>query len=249
MADYIQFIEIICNDLEIEKPLVEEVLFLHTPTQLAEYIPSDNILKYRPGKIPLDTMFSIAHELRHIWQMKNCPEIFQNYILAELDDRLLIFDKHAAHERVRFDALKAATEPIMSQTLLEPMAVELSPEDCAAVLEQLPLLERYGFRCEDFGGAVLVRGVPAGVDDPTGALEELAEDLRLNRADPDTARDSLLQTMACKSAIKAGMWSDPSELQALADKVQSGEIRYCPHGRPVAVKLSKYEMEKMFKRA
>lgn len=80
MADYIQFIEIICNDLEIEKPLVEEVLFLHTPTQLAEYIPSDNILKYRPGKIPLDTMFSIAHELRHIWQMENCPEIFRNYV-------------------------------------------------------------------------------------------------------------------------------------------------------------------------
>ena len=80
-------------------------------------------------------------------------------------------------------------------------------------------------------------------------LEELAEELRLNRADPAAARDSLLQTMACKSAIKAGMWSDPSELQALADKVQSGEIRYCPHGRPVAVKLSKYEMEKMFKRA
>ena len=77
----------------------------------------------------------------------------------------------------------------------------------------------------------------------------LAEELRLNRADPAAARDSLLQTMACKSAIKAGMWSDPSELQALADKVQSGEIRYCPHGRPVAVKLSKYEMEKMFKRA
>ena len=80
MADYIQFIEIICDDLEIEKPLVEEVLFLHTPTQLAEYIPSDNILKHRPEKIPLDTMFSIAHELRHLWQMKNCPEIFQNYI-------------------------------------------------------------------------------------------------------------------------------------------------------------------------
>ena len=177
-------------------------------------------------------------------------EVLRTYIICEDEqENVWLIDKHAAHERVRFDALKAATEPIMSQTLLEPMAVELSPEDCAAVLEQLPLLERYGFRCEDFGGAVLVRGVPAGVDDPTGALEELAEDLRLNRADPDAARDSLLQTMACKSAIKAGMWSDPSELQALADKVQSGEIRYCPHGRPVAVKLSKYEMEKMFKRA
>lgn len=134
-----------------------------------------------------------------------CGEVLRTYIICEDEqENVWLIDKHAAHERVRFDALKAATEPIMSQTLLEPMAVELSPEDCAAVLEQLPLLERYGFRCEDFGGAVLGRGVPAGVDDPTGALEELAEDLRLNRADPDTARDSLLQTMACKSAIKAG---------------------------------------------
>ena len=177
-------------------------------------------------------------------------EVLRTYIICEDEqENVWLIDKHAAHERVRFDALKAATEPIMSQTLLEPMAVELSPEDCAAVLEQLPLLERYGFRCEDFGGAVLVRGVPAGVDDPTGALEELAEDLRLNRADPDTARDSLLQTMACKSAIKAGMHTDPAELRRLVDRVQSGEIQYCPHGRPVAVKLTKYELEKMFKRA
>ena len=168
-------------------------------------------------------------------------EVLRTYIICEDEqENVWLIDKHAAHERVRFDALKAATEPIMSQTLLEPMAVELS---------QLPLLERYGFRCEDFGGAVLVRGVPAGVDDPTGALEELAEDLRLNRADPDTARDSLLQTMACKSAIKAGMHTDPAELRRLVDRVQSGEIQYCPHGRPVAVRLSKYQVEKMFKRA
>ena len=177
-------------------------------------------------------------------------EVLRTYIICEDEqENVWLIDKHAAHERVRFDALKAATEPIMSQTLLEPMAVELSPEDCAAVLEQLSLLERYGFRCEDFGGAVLVRGVPAGVDDPTGALEELAEDLRLNRADPDAARDSLLQTMACKSAIKAGMHTDPAELRRLVDRVQSGEIQYCPHGRPVAVRLSKYQVEKMFKRA
>ena len=138
-----------------------------------------------------------------------------------------LIDKHAAHERVRFDALKAAAEPVMTQTLLE----------------------RYGFRCEDFGGAVLVREVPGDIDDPAGALEELAEDLRLNRADPDAARDSLLSTMACKSAIKAGMHTDPAELRRLVDRVQSGEIQYCPHGRPVAVKLSKYQVEKMFKRA
>ena len=177
-------------------------------------------------------------------------EVLRTYIICEDEgENVWLIDKHAAHERVRFDALKAAAEPVMTQTLLEPLAVELPPEDCAAVLEQLPLLERYGFRCEDFGGAVLVREVPGDIDDPAGALEELAEDLRLNRADPDAARDSLLSTMACKSAIKAGMHTDPAELRRLVDRVQSGEIQYCPHGRPVAVKLSKYQVEKMFKRA
>ena len=177
-------------------------------------------------------------------------EVLRTYIICEDEgENVWLIDKHAAHERVRFNALKAAAEPVMTQTLLEPLAVELPPEDCAAVLEQLPLLERYGFRCEDFGGAVLVREVPGDIDDPAGALEELAEDLRLNRADPDAARDSLLSTMACKSAIKAGMHTDPAELRRLVDRVQSGEIQYCPHGRPVAVKLSKYQVEKMFKRA
>ena len=180
-------------------------------------------------------------------------EVLRTYIICEDgQENVWLIDKHAAHERVRFDALKNNTQPVMSQQLLSPLAVELSAEDAASLLEQLPLLEEFGFVCEDFGdGTVLVRQVPSDleVEDVPAALEELAEDLRLNRADPAAARDSLLQTMACKSAIKAGMWSDPSELQALADKVQSGEIRYCPHGRPVAVKLSKYEMEKMFKRA
>lgn len=180
-------------------------------------------------------------------------EVLRTYIICEDDqENVWLIDKHAAHERVRFDALKNHTQPVMSQQLLSPLAVELSAEDAASLLEQLPLLEEFGFVCEDFGdGTVLVRQVPSDLEvgDVPAALEELAEDLRLNRADPAAARDSLLQTMACKSAIKAGMWSDPSELQALVDKVQSGEIRYCPHGRPVAVKLSKYEMEKMFKRA
>ena len=80
-------------------------------------------------------------------------------------------------------------------------------------------------------------------------LEELAQKLALGRADPNGARDELLHTMACKSAIKAGMTTDATELAALVEKVQSGEILYCPHGRPVKYQLSKYDIEKMFKRA
>ena len=67
--------------------------------------------------------------------------------------------------------------------------------------------------------------------------------------DPAAARDALLHTMACKAAIKGGWKSDLSELRVLVDKVQSGEVQFCPHGRPVKAKLTKYELEKMFKRA
>ena len=121
----------------------------------------------------------------------------------------------------------------------------------ALLLENLPLLEQFGFACEDFGaGALLVREVPADIDaaDTVPTLEEFAERLRTGRS-PDEKREALLHTMACKAAIKGGWVSDPAELRVLVDRVQSGEIKYCPHGRPVAVKLSKYQVEKMFKRA
>ena len=107
-----------------------------------------------------------------------------------------------------------------------------------------------GVEMEDLGDAVLVRRIPADVDaaDVTTTLEEFAEKLRTGRS-PAERREQLLHTMACKSAIKAGMHSDQRELRTLVDRVQSGEIRYCPHGRPVAAKLSRYELEKLFKRA
>ena len=162
-----------------------------------------------------------------------------------------LVDKHAAHERINFDRLKASQEPPMHQTLLQPIAAELSREDGALLLENLPLLERFGFSCEDFGdGAVLVRAVPADLDaaDTVSTLEAFAQDLR-NGRDLSEKRENLLHTMACKASIKGGWTSDPAELRVLVDRVQSGEVRFCPHGRPVAVKLTRHELERMFKRA
>ena len=179
-------------------------------------------------------------------------EVLRTYIICESEDGCVwLIDKHAAHERINFDKLKNAQEPPMRQTLLAPIAAELSREDGALLLENLPLLEQFGFACEDFGGgALLVREVPADIDaaDTVPTLEEFAERLRTGRS-PDEKREALLHTMACKAAIKGGWVSDPAELRVLVDRVQSGEIKYCPHGRPVAVKLTKYELEKMFKRA
>ena len=179
-------------------------------------------------------------------------EVLRTYIICEDEqENVWLIDKHAAHERINFDRLMAAKEPPMRQTLLAPVAVEPGREDAALLLENLPLLEQLGFGCEDFGdGAVLVREVPADLDaaDTAATLEEIAETLRAGRS-PEERREALLHTMACKAAIKGGWKSDARELQVLVEKVQSGAVRFCPHGRPVAVKLTKYELEKMFKRA
>ena len=180
-------------------------------------------------------------------------EIFHTYIIAEDGDTVWLIDKHAAHERINFDRLKAQAEPIMGQQLLAPVVLDLPQEQYAALLEQLPLLEEFGFVAEDFGsGSLVVRSIPSDIE--TGqireTLEELAEKLlTCGSADSAAARDALLHTMACKAAIKGGWHSDEAELRFLIDKVQSGEVQFCPHGRPVKVKLTKYEVEKMFKRA
>ncbi len=180
-------------------------------------------------------------------------EVLRTYIIAEDGENVWLIDKHAAHERINFDRLKANTEPIMGQQLLSPEAVKLPAEDYEALLAHLPLLEQFGFEAEDFGGeTILIRSIPSDIDagQIRETMEMLSEQLRTTgTADPDSARDAMLHTMACKAAIKGGWVSDPKELQVLVEKVQSGEIRYCPHGRPVAVKLTKYEIEKMFRRA
>lgn len=181
-------------------------------------------------------------------------EVLDTYIVCEDEDKnVWLIDKHAAHERVNFDRMKANQEPLMCQALLAPLVAEFAAEEYSALAANLELLREFGFECEEFGGGSLIlRAIPADIDsgDAIPALEELADKLvTAHTADPAAARDALLHTMACKAAIKGGWKSDLSELRVLVDKVQSGEVQFCPHGRPVKAKLTKYELEKMFKRA
>ena len=180
-------------------------------------------------------------------------EALHTYIIVEQGEAVLFFDKHAAHERIRFEALKKEDHPIMAQLLLAPVSAELSREEAAAVLENRALLERCGFETEDFGGGdVLIRQIPSDVDveDAKALLQELAGDLLAGKTlDPDSLRDNLLHTIACKSAIKAGWQTSDEELQQLVQEVLSrDDIKYCPHGRPVCVTLTKRQLEKQFKR-
>ena len=203
-----------------------------------------------PEQLELPLQQVVGEKREAPWRIAG--EILHTYIICESEDGCVwLVDKHAAHERINFDRLKAAVTPPMRQTLLKPIAARLSREDGALLLDNLDLLEQFGFACEDFGDdTVLVREVPADIDaeDAESTLEEFADNLRSGR-DLNEKRENLLHTMACKAAIKGGWTSDRKELEVLVEKVQSGEVRYCPHGRPVAVKLTRYELEKMFKRA
>ena len=181
-------------------------------------------------------------------------EVLNTYIVCEDGEQnVWLIDKHAAHERLNFDCFRARQEPIMAQALLAPLVAQLSPAEYAALVGQLPLLAEFGFCCEEFGGeSLLVREIPSELDesDAIPALEELAGKLlAMQSVDPAAARDALLHTMACRAAVKGGQRNDARELRVRVDAVQSGAVQFCPHGRPVKVKLSRYELEKMFGRA
>lgn len=179
-------------------------------------------------------------------------ESFNEFIIVECGSELIFIDKHAAHERMLFDRLKNEKYENMSQILLAPVIADMEREAKALLLDNKELLDEMGFEIEDFGGASLaIRRLPADVDmeDASALLEELCHDIRYG-ARPGSlgVKDELLATVACKAAIKAGKSSDPKEWKPVVDAVVSGEVRYCPHGRPVTMRLGKSQLEKNFKR-
>ena len=181
-------------------------------------------------------------------------ELYNSYVLVEQGEEAFLIDKHAAHERILFEKLKAHQERISSQLLLTPIPVRLSAEYAAELLGNTDLLDELGFEVDEFGdNTVLLRQIPMDLspEDAAEAAENLAADLiRGRRERKDTVRDELLHTVACKAAIKAGWHTDEAELMALVKQVMSNdELKYCPHGRPICITLSKKQLEKQFKRA
>ena len=179
-------------------------------------------------------------------------ELFSEYILVESGEELVVIDKHAAHERMLFDRLKANPRPEAGQVLMTPQICRLEPEDKARLLDNLSLLSQLGIEAEDFGGSsLLVRQLPLDFapEDAEGLLTELAVALLPGRR-PGALdmRDETLATMACKAAVKAGRSSDPREWVPVAEAVLRGEVKYCPHGRPVTMRLTKKQLDRNFKR-
>ena len=186
------------------------------------------------------------------WRMVG--ELYNSYIIVEQGEDAFLIDKHAAHERILFEKLKANQEKISSQSLLAPISVRLSPAAAGELLANKDMLEELGFEIDEFGeNTVLLRQIPMDLstDAAHEAVEQMAADLLNGRREKKTTvRDEILHTVACKAAIKAGWKNDEAELLALVKQVMAREdLKYCPHGRPICITLSKKQLEKQFKRA
>lgn len=180
-------------------------------------------------------------------------EVFSTYILVEKGDKLLVIDKHAAHERMIFNSLMSEKEETASQLLLSPVAVTLSGKEYAAVLENTEVFLRGGFAVEDFGGGtVIVRECPVTLqkEDISSIITEMAGELLKGNMRPVPEKLTwLYHSTACRAAIKAGDRLKKEETEAFIKKLLSDDsIRYCPHGRPVMYELTKREIEKQFGR-
>ena len=223
-------------------PPVREAVQIPTPAPVPAPAPEPEPEQVVMEAMPLDIPWRFVGEL------------YSSYILVEQGEEAYLIDKHAAHERILFEKLKANQEAISAQTLLTPISHRSSPDEIAILLDNQKLLEELGFEIQEFGeNTLLIRQIPMDLDSSQAvdALQTLASDLLNGRKERgDSVRDELLHTVACKAAIKAGWKSSEEELLVLAKQVLSREdLKHCPHGRPICVSLSKKQLEKQFKRS
>lgn len=244
-ADYKAFLE------QLERKPVAAAPEVARKVLASETLPVAEQIRV-PQPVPKPSPVPAPKQADAPWRIVG--EALDTYIIVEQGEDVYFMDKHAAHERILFEKYRAQQQPIAIQQLLAPVSASLTPEEAAAVLEDLPLLESFGFALEDFGdGAVLVRGIPADLDpaQASAALTEIAADLSAGkRLRPEELRDNVLHTVACKAAIKAGWHTDPREREKLVAEVFSrDDLKYCPHGRPICIKLTRANLERQFGRA
>ena len=215
------------------------------PKPVSKVVPPPAPVEEEPEQVEL----AMPKEIE--WRMVG--ELYNSYIIVEQGNNAFLIDKHAAHERILFEKLKANQEKISSQALLAPIPVRLGPSAAGELLANKAMLEELGFEIDEFGeNTVVLRQIPMDLSPDTAAeaVEALAADLLNGRREgKDTVRDEVLHTVACKAAIKAGWINDDAELLAIVKQVMAREnLKYCPHGRPICVTLSKKQLEKQFKR-
>lgn len=179
-------------------------------------------------------------------------EAFKTYLIVDIENELYFIDKHAAHERMNFEQFKAQAT-VETQMLLAPVVVNLTKDEFIAISENVELIKKCGFEFEEFGESqIIVRAIPSLVDGDSvkDLMLEIAQKLLEHKTDilPDKI-DWIYHSASCRGAVKAGDYTSRQEQEMFVKKLLSmPNIRFCPHGRPVFIKMSKYDIEKQFGR-
>ena len=213
----------------------------------------DSIVVEKPTQLNLFEEKILTQEARSKYQVVG--QIFDTYWLVSFEDKLLIIDQHAAHEKIKYEQImkKVEQHEIFSQTLNPPVILHVTPKEEDILRQYQSYFEELGFEVEPFGGnAYALRSVPYELFgyNEKDLFEEILSDMidAPVRGIPDIIRQKIA-SMACKAAVKGNMHLSFQEANALIDQLMSLDNPYnCPHGRPTIISMSKYEIEKKFKR-
>ena len=195
-----------------------------------------------------------ANESTHSLAINIIGQLFGTYVLGQNEDTLYLIDQHAAHERIMFEHIKEKynTKSISMQELLMPIIIELSPAEKLLYNENSLIFHNLGFEIEWFGENTLaIRAIPILMGEPcTGEFfSNMLDSLKESTTSTAFPLEKIIISMACKNAIKAGDSITPEETRELIERLMKTSQPYtCPHGRPTIITMSKYELEKKFKR-
>lgn len=220
----------------------------------AEPVKLQEVPKQEENKISAAEEESKEEKKPFFQNYKIIGQVFRTYWIVEQGECLYLIDQHAAHERILYEELmnRFKEEQVVSQRMLTPLMLNLTPMETEVLKDNKELLESFGFELEDFGGKYALRATPYLLQNPssigffTDILDRLAEERITNVYD---TKILAVATMACKAAVKGHDVLSMREAEALIHQLLKLEHPFtCPHGRPTIIQLTKYEMEKMFKR-
>ncbi|MBQ4528117.1 MAG: DNA mismatch repair endonuclease MutL [Clostridia bacterium] len=242
------------NDINVLKSPVSSSGYSQNDDEAVEKIKSEECKSIEDSQKE-NVVNQLAHRLKCGVDFNLVGQVFATYIIVQKGNEMIIIDQHAAHERLYFEQLleEYRQKTISSQRLLVPVTVTFEASQFPEICENLNFFAELGFECEQFGETtIVVRAYPASIGDADikDTILAVAELIDGNCVDiKKTLLEEALHTMACKRAIKGNRVLERAEMESLAEKVLSFEsVNTCPHGRPICVSMTKYEMEKQFKR-
>lgn len=225
---------------------------LYQPDMFKSKDKADNILEEKLGTERKEIFLRPEEEVINPWQLH------QSYIFVQIDEGLMIIDQHAAHERILYEKIlhRIHGAPAPAQKLLFPLVIDIPPYLTKVIpqliSENIEIFEKIGFSLKNFSGnSIVIDEIPVELENWDGGdvFIEILKTLEEEFQETEDFRDSIAKSVACKAAVKAGRKMGRKEMLALINDLFACEVPYfCPHGRPLIIKMTLTDFEKKFKR-